>query len=82
MKSKHFQLVKGSFSKEEALSLITKLVDVKVKFHEDKINQSQNEEDIKMRETRIKQLQMNLYETRKHIEQQKGRIELNSEILL
>lgn len=80
MKTYNFQLLKGSFTKAEALSIITKMVDIKIKFHEDKIHNSLNEEDIKMRENRIKQLQKNLYEARLHIEKKTKKIELNSEI--
>ncbi|MBS1635674.1 MAG: hypothetical protein JST26_07100 [Bacteroidetes bacterium] len=82
MKTHNLQLLKGSFTKEEAISLLTRLVDVKIKYHEDKIHQTSSEEDIKMRENRIKQLQKELYEARLHIEKQQGRIELNSEIIL
>lgn len=77
-----FQLLKGSFTKEDALTLITRMTDVKIRYHEDKIEHSDNEEDIKMRENRIKQLQKDLYEARKKIEHQEGRIELQSEIAL
>lgn len=82
MKTYKFQLLKGSFTKEEAVNILTKMVDVKIKYHEDKIHHTSNEEDIKMRETRIKQLQKDLYEARIHIEKQNARIELNSEIIL
>lgn len=51
------QLIKGSFDASDAIELMQQLVQVKIKFHEMKINASHNEEDIKMRENRIKQLQ-------------------------
>ena len=51
------QLIQGQFSANEAIEIITKMVHVKIKFHEDKIHSNANEEDIKMRERRIKQLQ-------------------------
>lgn len=82
MKKHSFQLLKGSFTKEEALSILTKMADIKIKYHEDKIHNSSNEEDIKMRENRIKQLQRDLYEARQYIEKQNGRVELNTEITL
>jgi len=50
-------LLKGNFSSAEALDLLHQLFQVKIKFHESKIETSQNEEDIKMREQRIKALQ-------------------------
>lgn len=82
MKSYKFQILRGTFSKEEALGLLTKMVDVKIKHHENKIQHSDNEEDIKMRESRIKQLQKDLYEARKAIDHRRDNIELNAEISL
>jgi hypothetical protein len=60
-------LVKGSFTQTEAVDLLTRLVHVKIRFHEDKIEKSHNEEDIKMRETRIKELQRDFFEAKKSI---------------
>jgi hypothetical protein len=57
-------LLTGTFSKEDALELLTQLVAVKIRFHEAKIKSSANEEDIKMREKRISLLQRDLYEYR------------------
>ena len=62
------QLLKGTYTKQEALGLLAKLIDVKIKFQEEKIKNTDNEEDVKMRETRIKELQKNLYEARVYIE--------------
>jgi len=75
-------LLNGSFSRKESLDLITKMIHVKVKFHEDKIASTENEEDIKMRETRIRQLQKELYEVKNLIESSKGNINLTGEINL
>ncbi|HRD38025.1 MAG TPA: hypothetical protein PLC65_05295 [Bacteroidia bacterium] len=75
-------LLNGNFSRKESLDLITKMIHVKVKFHEDKIASAENEEDIKMRETRIRQLQKDLYEVRNLIESSKGNINLTGEINL
>jgi DUF4097 and DUF4098 domain-containing protein YvlB len=82
MKGYKFQLLKGSFTKEEAINLLTRLAEVKIRYHEGKISHSDNEEDIKMRENRIKRLQKDLYEARMYIEQKAGRVELNSEIAI
>lgn len=82
MKKYSFQLLHGSFGKDEALDILTRMVDVKIKYHENKILRSDNAEDIKMREKRIKQLQKDLFEARKTIENKKDRIELTSEINL
>ena len=60
----NIQLIKGQFSANEAIDIITKMVQVKIQFQENKINALSDEEDIKMREKRIKQLQKELDEVR------------------
>ena len=60
----NLQLIKGRFSKEEGIELLTQMVQVKIRFHEQKISKSHDEADIKMREKRIKQLQQDLQEAR------------------
>lgn len=77
-----FDLMKGTFSKEDAFVLITKIVDVKIKYHEEKISKSDNEEDIKMRENRIKQLQKSLYDARLYLNQKDKYVEILSELSL
>jgi hypothetical protein len=72
------QLIQGQFSHQEAINIITKMVHVKIKFHEDKIHSLSNEEDIKMRENRIKQLQKELYEVRNYIAGTKTKIGIES----
>ncbi|MEO5999957.1 MAG: hypothetical protein ABIN89_24170 [Chitinophagaceae bacterium] len=67
----NIQLIQGQFPRQEAIDIITKMVHVKIKFHEDKITGSCNEEDIKMRERRIKSLQKDLYDVRKVIADKK-----------
>jgi hypothetical protein len=62
------QLLKGTYTKQEAMTLLAKLIDIKIKFQEEKIKNADHEEDIKMREARIKELQKNLYEARIYIE--------------
>ncbi|MGQ3015027.1 MAG: hypothetical protein ACT6QS_15055 [Flavobacteriales bacterium] len=78
----HVQLLQGSFEKEDAITILTKMVDVKIRYHEDKIRQSDNEEDITMRETRIRQLQDQLQEARNHIKNIPGQVTLKSEVYL
>ncbi len=82
MEKYSFQLIKGAYSKEDAISLLTRLVDAKIKYHEEKIQHADAEEDIKMRENRIKQLQQNLFEARKMVENKKGKVELLSDVTL
>ena len=74
----NIQLIQGQFSPQEAIDIITKMVHVKIKFHEDKIYSHANEEDIKMREKRIKQLQKELYAVRNLITDKKTKIEIHS----
>ena len=74
------QLIKGDFSKTEAQDLITQLIHVKIRFHEDKIRNTENEEDIKMRESRIKQLQKDLYELRNELHSTGTSVSLHSTI--
>jgi len=78
----NFQLIKGHFNANEALELVTQMVHVKIKFQENKIQQASSEEDIKMREGRIKQLQKDLYEMKKEIEKNPKIIEIHSEIAI
>ena len=78
----HIQLFKGQFGSREAAELITRMIHVKIKYHEEKIQKDSPEEDIKMRETRIRELQKDLYEVRQYIEQQGGPLSLQSEIQL
>jgi hypothetical protein len=64
---KPINLLQGSFSKNDALNLIDALLKVKIQYHEQKIVTDANEEDIKMREQRIKQLQDDLQLARNSI---------------
>lgn len=75
------QLLKGNFTQSEALDILTQLIHIKIKFHENKIEKSDNEEDIKMRENRIKKLLQDLYEAKQVIIRQK-QCDLNAEIII
>ncbi|MDO9001202.1 MAG: hypothetical protein Q7W45_15670 [Bacteroidota bacterium] len=75
-------LIKGQFTSKDAITIITKMIDVKIKFQEEKIKSSDNEEDIKMRENRIKTLQKELYESRKLIELKGDTVSIESEVNL
>ncbi len=76
------QLIKGHFTPQDAVDLITRIIDVKVKYHEGKITSESSEEDIKMREKRIKQLQKELFEVRQHIGHKTGKISLDSTLTI
>jgi hypothetical protein len=76
-------LVTGQFKKKDAIDLISHLIHVKIQFHEKNIDKNDNEDDIKMREKRIIQLQKDLFEARKYIDQNTEReISLEVEIKL
>lgn len=61
------QLVTGEFSKTETIDMITQMFEMRIKFHEDKIMSSHNEEDVKMREKKIKFLQGELAQARNYL---------------
>jgi hypothetical protein len=79
---KNIQLFDGSFESQEAIDLLTQMVHVKIKYHEAKISSLSNEEDVKMRENRIKLLQNELLELRDFIEQTPGKIKVSGELTL
>ncbi len=60
----NIQLIQGEFSTPDALELVTKMVQLKIKYHENKIVTDTSEEDIKYRESKIKSLQKELAELR------------------
>jgi hypothetical protein len=75
-------LINGQFSSKEAIDLIGEMIQVKIKYHENKIKDSHNEEDVKMRESKIKTLQNELAKFRAHINTQEGTIFINGTIKL
>jgi len=76
------ELIKGAFQATEALEILTKMIDVKIKFHESKIESTHHEEDIKMREQRIKELQKNFYEVQQLLLKNKNRCNITGVIEL
>lgn len=76
------ELIKGTFSEKEALDILTQMVEVKIKFHECKILQHSSEEDIKYRESRLKQLQHQLAAIRNALLQQSEPLQINAIIHL
>lgn len=76
------QLIKGRFNKNEAFDLIAQLVNVKIKYHEDKIRVAEREEDIKMRENRIKQLQKELHDFKNRILSEEQALNIESGIVI
>ncbi|MCX6208250.1 MAG: hypothetical protein NTZ59_01810 [Bacteroidetes bacterium] len=60
----NIQLIQGTFNDSDTLDLITQMIQIKIKYHENKINANATEEDIKNREAKIKTLQNELNELR------------------
>ena len=75
-------LMNGSFNKMEALDLITQIVSTKINFHVSQIGDKLEEDDIKRREQRIRQLQNELQAVREEILKSDGRVNLNCQILV
>ncbi len=75
-------LIDGQFSATDAISIVTQLIEVKIKYQENKIKSSHHEEDIKMRERKIKTLQKELADSRVYIQNQIGDISIKSTINL
>lgn len=76
------QLVTGEFSKMETLNMVTQMFEMRIKFHEDKIMNSHNEEDIKMREKKIKFLQGELAQARTYLMSKEDPIAVSCTITL
>lgn len=75
----NIQLIQGQFSAKDSVDIVTQMIQIKVRYQENKINTSANEEDIKFRETKIKKLQKALYDFRERIDQ-KGHVNLDAVI--
>lgn len=63
----NLHLLQGEFSSQDTLDLIVQLVNVKIKYHENKILKYNNEEDTKYRESKIKHLQSELAQLKNRI---------------
>ena len=66
-KNMDIQLINGEFNSKEALELITQMVQIKIKYHENKIVKYSSEEDVKYRESKIIKLQKDLFELRESV---------------
>lgn len=61
-------LIEGEFNSKDAIELVSQMIQIKIKYHESKIDDDSNEEDIKIREAKIKRFQYELFELRKTIQ--------------
>ena len=73
-------LIEGHFNANDALDIITQMIHVKIKYHENKINKDSDESDMKARESKIKSLQKELFELRKLLNSQSASVKLSSVI--
>ena len=76
----NLQLIEGVFDRNDSIELISKMIQTKIKYHENKIEKSYNEEDIKNRESKIKFLQNELFNLRKMILQKDGNTRIDGVI--
>lgn len=74
----NIQLIQGEFNAKDALELITQMIHVKIKYHENKITQVSSEEEIKSRESKIKRLQKELFELRANIKGKNEKLKLEA----
>lgn len=65
----NIQLIQGEFSAADSLELLTQMIKIKIKYHENKIANHMSEEDIKARESKIKRLQQELFEFNQGVHQ-------------
>ncbi|MCU0389271.1 MAG: hypothetical protein MUE71_11755 [Chitinophagaceae bacterium] len=74
------QLLDGIFPANDAKALLTNLFAVKIKYHEDQIGPDSNEEQIKMRENKIKDLQNELKKMLTYLKDKQQPVKLSSGI--
>jgi len=79
---KELNLLNGTFNQADGLDLLSKFLEVKINFHENKIKESHQEEDIKMRENRIKQLQSEFNEVRETILKGGPQVDIHAKVSL
>lgn len=77
----NLELINGQFSKNEVVDILNEMIKIKINFHEQKINESDSEEDIKLRENKIKSLQQN-FQTIRELIKDKNIVSLNGQINL
>ena len=74
------KLMQGQFNANEATEIITQMIQVKIKYHENKISGTSNEEDIKSREMKIKRLQKELFEAKESLLSKKENVTVDAVI--
>lgn len=61
------ELIQGEFNSSDTLELLSQMIQIKIKYHENKILSNSSEEEIKWRESKIKRLQNKLQEIRNYV---------------
>lgn len=61
------KIIEGTFNKADSLALIERIVKTKIQFLEEKIEMTENEEDVKLKEKRIIALQDELSRVREEL---------------
>jgi hypothetical protein len=75
------QLIEGVFNRNELMDIISRMIDVKINYHVDKIEKSADEDDIKMRERKIRQLQETMH-TCRHTLKNQDDVQVSARILI
>ncbi|MCU0336210.1 MAG: hypothetical protein MUF62_14415 [Chitinophagaceae bacterium] len=76
------QLLQGTFSASEAIALLSKIVQVNIRFHEAKISNTDLEEDIAMRERHIAELEQSLWHIRRSMRQPNTVVQQSTDVHL
>lgn len=76
----NIQLIEGLYNGKDALKVITEIIHVNIKFHENKIKEQYNEADLKYHENQIKKLQKSLFEVGDLIKYNNNGLSLKSSI--
>lgn len=80
--SMEINLIKGEYTAKETFEIISHMIQQKIKFHENKISTSDQVEDTKYRESRIKQLQTELYNLKRLAGNDNAKCIIDSSILI
>lgn len=76
----NIQLIQGEFKPVDAFELISKMIEQKIKYQENKISKFSSEEDIKYRESKIKYLQNELFELSNYLQASNKNIKIEAVI--
>ena len=74
----NLELIHRELDSTDALVLIEQMVNSKIKYHENNTSSHGNEEDFKTRESKIKQLQKDLFDLRKKINLKENNLEVEA----